>query len=283
MEISFKKLYYLIYLFFYRIYVSFFPIKPPINVPSILDITNDYIEVRTQKFLDSFEKNMDYNTNIEKEFYDKDKYKKIIMYSSNILETTWKKRILFETTPRGNIIMYYDAYKLGFAYYSDSYNLPYRLLNALAMKYVITFFCRDFFMDDGITPKDQSSPLIKIHIDEPEKSNDVKKNNMKKTLNKINTISKNYSMQTNKTSQKKSNQTNQHIEKSAEAITNQNRFIYLGKIMNFKFLQTKPRFNSTLNGFGSNLLDNLEGETKLQKKVMSYQEYKNLRNRKVKI
>jgi hypothetical protein len=274
MEISLKKLYYLIYLFFYRIYVSFFPIKPPIHVPSILDITNDYIEVRIQKFLDTFEKTMDFNTNIENEFYNKDMYKKIIMYSSNILETTWKKRILFETTPRGNIIMYYDAYKQGFAYYSDSYNLPYGLLNAVAMKYVITFLCRDFFMDDGITSKDKASPLIKLHIDEPEKPNHVKKNNMKKTLNKINTISKNFSVQTNKT-----NQTT--VEKQVEPITNQNRFIYLGKIMNFKFIQTEPKFNSALNGFGSNLLDNLEEETKLQKKVISYQDYKNLRNRKV--
>jgi len=279
MEISLKKLYYLIYLFFYRIYVSFFPIKPPIHVPSILDITNDYIEVRTKNFADSFEKTMDFNTNIEKEFYDKDMYKNIIMYSSNILETTWKKRILFETTPRGNIIMYYDAYKQGFAYYSDSFNLPYKLLNAVAMKYVITFLCRDFFMDDGVTPK--PSPLIKIHADEPEKPNDVKKNNMKKTLNKINTISKNFSMRTNKTNQKQP--TGQSIEKPIEPVNIQNRFVYLGKIMNFKFIQTEPKFNVALNGFGSKLLDNLDSETKLQKKVMSYQDYKNLHNRKVNI
>ena len=273
MEISLRKLYFYIYLFFYRIYVSFFPIKPPIYIPSILDITNQYIELRTQKFSDSFEKTVDYNTNIEKEFYNKDMYKKMIMHSSNILETTWKKRILFETTPRGNIIMYYDAYKLGFAYYSDSYNLPYGLLNAVAMKYVMTFFCRDFFMDDDVTPN--PSQLIKIHADEPEKPNDVKKNNMKKTLNKINTISKNFSAQTSKSNQK---------QPTVETpITNQNRFVYLGKIMNFKFIQTESKFNSALNGFGSKLLDNLEGETKLQKKVMSYQDYKNLRNRIVNI
>jgi hypothetical protein len=225
-------------------------------------------------------KTIDFNKNIEKEFYNKETYKKIIMYSANILETCWKKRILFETTPRGNIIMYYDAYKLGFAYYSDSYNLPYILLNAVAMKYVMTFLCRDFFMDDGVTHNDQASQLIKIHADEPEKPNDVKKNNMKKTLNKINTISKNFSVQTNKTNQK---QLNQISEKSIEPVNIQNRFVYLGKIMNFKFIQTEPKINNALNGFGSKLLDDLDSETKLQKKVMSYQDYKNLRNRKVNI
>ena len=265
-----RKLYYIVYLFFYRIYICFFPIAKQIYVPSILDLTNKYIELRTKRFLESFDKTMDFNTNIEEEFYNKDKYKKVIIHPSNILESNWKKRILFETTPRGNIIMYYDAYKQGFAYYSDSYNLPYGLLNTVAMKYVITYLCRDFFMDDDITPDNKESPLIKIHMDDSEKKNDVKKNNMKKTLNRINTISKKFS------EQKKSNPNIENI-----IITNTNRFIYLGKIINFNFLQSVSKVNTSINGFGSNLLDNLIGETKLQKSVMDYKEYKNLRNRKV--
>lgn len=271
-----RKLYFIIHLFFYRIYIIFFPIAKPIHVPSVLDVTNKYIELRTKQFLESFDKTMDFNTNIEDDFYNKDKYKKMILNPINTLETNWKKRILFETTPRGNIIMYYDAYKQGFSYYSDSYNLPYGVLNAVAMKYVIMYYCRDFFMDDGITPKDKASPLIKIHIDEPEKQNDVKKNNMKKTLNKINTISQNFSAQKNK---QKSKQNKQNEKPNIETpITNTNRFIYLGKIINFQFLQSVSKVNTSLNGFGSNLLDNLSGETKLQKKVMDYKEYKNLRN-----
>jgi len=281
MEISIRKIYFFIYLFFYRIYISFFPTKPKLYIPTILDITKEYIEKKTKMFLQTFDETIDYNKNTEIEFYDKDKYKKIIMYSSNKIETVWKKRILFETTPRGNIIMYYDAYKQGFAYYSDSYNLPYALLNSVAMKYVIIFLCRDFFMDDSITSKEKASPLIKIHIDEPEKQNNIKKNNMKKTLNNINTISKNFSVQKNENKLNKN--PNQIVEKTIENITNQNRFICLGRIINFKFLQNESKFNTNLNGFASKLLDNLEGETKLQKKVLSYQDYKNLRNRKVSI
>jgi len=268
MDINIRKLYFIIYLFFYRIYIIFFPIAKLKYVPSILDVTNEYIETRKRKFIESFDKTIDYNTNIEEEFYNKDKYKKTIIHPLNMLETNWKKRILFENTPRGNIIMYYDAYKQGFAYYSDSYNLPYGLLNAVAMKYVMTYYCRDFFMDDGITPIEKASPLIKIHMDEPEKKNDVKKNHMKKTLNKINTLTQNFSAQKNQQKMK------QIIE---PPITNTNRFIYLGKIINFKFLKTESKHN-LLNGFGSKLLDNLSGETKLQKKVMDYKEYKNLRN-----
>jgi hypothetical protein len=112
------------------------------------------------------------------------------------------------------------------------------------------------------------STLIKTFSNKKLIQQDIWKNHMKKTLNKINTLSQKFSKQK---SQQKSNQI---IE---PPITNKNRFIYLGKIINFNFLKTESKLN-ILNGFGSNLLDNLIGETKLQKKMMDYKEYKNLRN-----
>lgn len=41
-----------------------------------------------------------------------------------------------ETTPRGEIIMYYDAETKSFHYYSNSKNIPYSTLDAVARKYV---------------------------------------------------------------------------------------------------------------------------------------------------
>ena len=43
---------------------------------------------------------------------------------------------LREITPRGEIIMYYDAEKKSFHYYSNSKNIPYSTLDAVARKYV---------------------------------------------------------------------------------------------------------------------------------------------------
>ena len=77
----------------------------------------------------------DINDNVEKEFYTKETYNNALEQENNILESNWKKRILIENTPRGNVYMYYDAYKLGFSYYSDTSSLSYNLLNAVAMKY----------------------------------------------------------------------------------------------------------------------------------------------------
>jgi hypothetical protein len=43
---------------------------------------------------------------------------------------------LRETTPRGEIIMYYDGETKSFNYYSNSKNIPYSTLDAVARKYV---------------------------------------------------------------------------------------------------------------------------------------------------
>ena len=43
---------------------------------------------------------------------------------------------LRETTPRGEIIMYYDSETKSFHYYSNSKNIPYSTLDAVARKYV---------------------------------------------------------------------------------------------------------------------------------------------------
>jgi hypothetical protein len=265
---GFLNIFLKIYLYFIKIFSFFLKTKQLVRKPTIIDITNQYIEKNKNRFLDSFNKKNDIiNISIEPEFYKKEEYKQLCFdESNNPIEKNWKRRILFENTPRGNIIMFYDAYKMGFAYYSDSYNLPYGLLNAVAMKYVMTFCCRDFFMDENILLKENLSPLIKIHIDEPEKPDYIKKTAIRSS---INTIAGRHFVSKNKDSKP--------IEK--EIITN--RFICLGKTINFQFIQPINKDITRINGFKSNLLEHLSGETNLQKQVMNYKDFKSLRNRNI--
>jgi hypothetical protein len=217
----------------------------------------------------------------------------MILEESNSLEKQWRTRILFETTPRGNIIMYYDCYKLGFAYYSDTNGIPYNVLNSVAMKYVSLYNCHDFFMDNEITTKD--SPLIKIHFEEPSKNDE--KNNEKTdksgenpgSQNSINEIQKdapfakfkNYNNVSSRvaTSEKNKEKTNKsenlNENQGSQKEYNRNRFICLGKICNFQILQKEKKKYKT-NGFKSNLLNGVTTESELQKKVMSYRDYKNM-------
>jgi len=267
---SVLRIYVFIINFFLKLYYLFVPFQPIIKPLTILDLTNNYVETQKERFLSDI---MQSNKNIESAFYDKKEYQELMKDPDNYLERNWRQRILFEYTPRGNIVMVYDTYKQGFAYYSDSYNLPYDLLNAVAMKYVTIYCCRDFFMDDSII----TSPLIKIHqeVEKPKPTvvkkfsindNSVTKRSMKKTLNsKKETING-----TNKIANKEAN-TNAPEH-------NMNRFISLGKMINFQFIKKPKETYSNVNGFKSGLLDDLSGETTLQKKVMDYKAFKNLRS-----
>ena len=114
------------------------------------------------------------NSNIDKCFYDIKLHSQTVEDVNNELEKTWKRRIMMENTPRGNIIMYYDAYKQGFVYYSDNSNIPYFVINAAIMKYVLLYKCRDFFIDDEIMPENMISPLLSI-LTKPEKHDNSEK------------------------------------------------------------------------------------------------------------
>ena len=52
-----------------------------------------------------------------------------------------------ETTPRGEILMYYDANNKEFVYYSNNKNLPYRTLDAVARKYVCLHNVPSIYVD----------------------------------------------------------------------------------------------------------------------------------------
>jgi hypothetical protein len=57
-----------------------------------------------------------------------------------------KNNILFETTPTGNVLMYYDSKRTSFIYYADT-AIPYRYLESVARKYVTTYHCLHLYID----------------------------------------------------------------------------------------------------------------------------------------
>lgn len=252
---------------------------------SIKDIANKYVDNYKDKFmnllqiLDKKEK----NKNIESVFYCKTEYHNILQDINNQLEAQWKKRILFENTPRGNIIMHYDPYKLGFVYYSDQY-IPYDILNAVAMKYTTIFNCIDFFVDEHIVSKDiYQSPIIKL-LEEDKKEQNEEKNQTKNPEEKRDANQnapfvkfKNYNKVSSKVAENKinnsklNNNTNINENNTNEKPKQRNRFIYMGKMMNFSFLQIPPKKNIL---FKSELLEGLKKNTSVQKEVFNYKDFK---------
>jgi len=247
------------------------PITPPLAIKSPMET---YIERNLNRFLKTYESTEKYSENIAAGFYEKDQLKQLLIDANNPLELEWKRRILYESTPRGNIMMHYDPYKLGFVYYSDTNIMNIGLLNAAAMKYCISYRCRDFFVDNGVTPENRHSALIPIHfIDPPAKTESVDKS-ATKLDNSAFAKFKNYSKQTEKShpNNKKVTITVPTDLQSKDVC--KNRFIYMGKMSNKGLLQHVKKPTNTINGFTSQHLDNLKGETQLQERVLSYKDFK---------
>lgn len=154
------------------------------NVPLILDETQVYIEKQKTFFLHTFfdmetktiKEKEKWNENIPLECYSLDYLQTLRLQENNNIELQWKSRLLYETTPRGNIIMYYDFYKQAFAYVSDQ-QINYAILNACAMKYVRIYRCFDFFTDTNSLPFGWISPfsLLQEEMDKKEKEKSIEK------------------------------------------------------------------------------------------------------------
>ena len=172
-----------------------------------------FVKQRQDRLLRTYDKTIDMNVNIEPIFYNKQKFSECMREENNPLERRWNKNLLYESTPRGSIIMYYNVYKSGFAYYADQNSVPYSILNAMAMKYVVTFFCRDFFMDESIT-KEPSKLSDKEPI-EP-----IKKAPSNQHMAKL----KNY-------------KTMEKDNKTQQVAIVRNKFISLGKPYNLQIIQ----------------------------------------------
>lgn len=96
-----------------------------------------------------------------------------------------KNNFIIEKTPLGNVLMFYNNNKKSFEYYTDN-SMPYRFLEVVSRKYVLTFNCRFLYVDMERELKNFESKLEEKEIKEKEqllqksetntKTNDCEKN-----------------------------------------------------------------------------------------------------------
>ena len=251
MNINFKYFYYWILWYILRCAYLIGLYKPAVSQKSFLDENFEYTEPLKIRFIETFKNSqINFNENIDKVLYDKSKFTNYMSESNTELEKIWRTKIMLENTPRGNIVMFYDPYKLGFSFYCDQKVISYDVLNAAAMKYVIMFRCRHFFLDELIVPSEHISPLIKIHFSQDAKQNAV----IKKQKEVISRWSIPKKLETTD-------------EKEPEKM--KNKFIYLGKMTNYNLTQPQPKPRKVLAKFVSPVLESLGGQK------MGYKDYKN--------
>lgn len=255
----------------------------PIHQKSFIEENSEYINPIKSRFLLTFESEASFDENIDPLFYNKKEYTEHMMETKNTLEPQWRRRMLIENTPRGNIIMYYDAYKLAFGFYCDQKVVSYDVLNAVAMKYVVQFRCRHFFLDEFIVPKENLSPLIKVHFTEEVKPKQI--TDTKKTFAKLRDYTKDHpnAKKTTTSSSFSSlipffqSKPEAQQEKSEEPEKKKNTFVYLGKTNNFQILQAFPKPKRVLAKFTSPLLEGLD--TSIKRENLSYRSFRNLKEK----
>jgi len=102
-----------------------------------------YVENDNKKFLSELEliEKVEWSPELETEIQEK--------ALNHVLELKLEGFInnyVLETTPLGNVFMRYNNQKKSFEYYSNN-NVPYRYLETIGRKYVMTFRCKALFVD----------------------------------------------------------------------------------------------------------------------------------------
>jgi len=274
LKVGYQYLLFYLFLMYHRMYKAIFKTK----VQIVKDPLIEYFDKEKVRFLNTYQ--LDFsrmNVNTSEEFYDIELYNEAVLKEKNPFEHKWKSNILYENTPRGNIVMYYDVYKKGFAYYSDQTSISYLILNTVAMKYVRVFSCRDLFVDDEVSPKETPSPLIYLQKIDEKKERQTKKEKQGNNGIEENVLRKapfaklkKYNLEIPVSEEKKE-------RKIVNNTNNRNKFIYMGKLLNFSFIQKipakpVPTFVDMKNSMYSKLF---EKEHELQTDVLSYKSFMN--------
>ena len=174
-----------------------------------------------------------------------------------------KNSILMERTPLGNVVMYYDNSRETFIYYSDS-TIPYRYLEVVARKYVVTNRCKKLYIDmekelkeaqEKLEKKQKEEERLKLEEENKEKnekeglptSTPVKKNVFAKlkNYNRDNSLKTAGIPSDNKSVSKKViPPPDKNATSTSESLLlkeNANRYSYEGKVVNFSFLKKVER------------------------------------------
>jgi hypothetical protein len=166
----------------------------------------------------------------------------------------FKNNFIIENTPLGNVILFYNHEKLAFEYYSDL-TIPYRYLETVSRKYVLTYKYRPLYID---MEKELKEYERKLEEKEKTKTEVVVNNNKKQVFAKFKSYNREAGTgRVNKVPPPKNNipQNRLNISKNIVKIDvdgkdnngklllkeNANRYSYQGKMCNFNFLKKIDR------------------------------------------
>ena len=172
-----------------------------------------------------------------------------------------KHSFVIETTPLGNVLMFYDGSRETFTYYSD-YNVPYRYLEVISRKYVLMNDCVSLYIDmeDEIKEAERKLQVEKEQEQlreqrKEQQSREQKEQNIKidtpkknvfaklKKYNRVDAKSQIIQPNANKTVNNSRIMSNDKTVEKENVVVKEraNRYSYEGKFANFSFLKKVDR------------------------------------------
>lgn len=185
-----------------------------------------------------------------------------------------KLNIIKETTPKGDIIMYYDSNLESFIYHCKSKDIPFEYLETVARKYVITYDCKVLYVD---IRKEIEKGVQKVKEviakKENEKNMKLEQEKKKKTI-----------YATFKTYNRKAEVNPEQKDKIYVLKENCNRYSYRGKIEDYKEIHINERGHvnergevSEENTNNKNECSDVEKTEIINTNIMNYAEFKKLK------
>jgi hypothetical protein len=157
---------------------------------------------------------------------------------------------IMDKTPLGNVMMCYNNIKKSFEYYSDN-TIPYRYLETVARKYVVTFDCKMLYVDMNIELKNamNKSNSMKKDIKEEKSTKtkdlfkDYSNKNQNQNQNRMNPNIRNGKTNTNTFMNTNINNNNKNNKANDKCILkeNANRYTHNGKYSNINLLKKIDR------------------------------------------
>jgi hypothetical protein len=166
-----------------------------------------------------------------------------------------KNNIIMEKTPLGNVVMFYNNNRSSFEYYSDN-TIPYRYLEVAGRKYVITYKCKQIYVDMSKEIEDAEKKLLEKKQKEEGKKKELEENvkireisigdkqepSKKNVFVKFKTYNKDISIKSAAVPLDRPPPAKNTAPQEEKIVKeNANRYSFEGKIANFSFLKKIDR------------------------------------------
>ena len=208
---------------FYYLYSNF----PQISMDMFRSKDDNSKDDSTDKNKENDKQGKD-TSGVEVESYENKYYDKYDEMESEDLDEdyvkTLKNNVLYEMTPKGRIIMYYDFEKESFIYYCDTKDVPYLYLETVARKYALTYHCKKIVVD------------IKRELDAAKETN-IANDNKSKAQALVDAKKTDNLFASFKSYNRKGTGGSKTMNKKFILRQNANRYSYSGKVNTYSFLK----------------------------------------------